>query len=149
MQTSATLPVGDAKEACLSALSSALATGLGKPEQYVMVSFSKVDCIMFAGDSTQPAAFCALHSVGAISPSNNKKISAAVCRLLSEHIGIPSDRVYIQFFDSTVSVEIISSWHSIYIDKTVSELALLYIQLFSNRVLTLALMALRLAKLYT
>lgn len=67
-----------------------------------MVTLNKVDAIMFGGDASAPAAFCNLHSIGAINRANNSKVSQAVCTILHEVLAVPQDRIYIQFYDSQV-----------------------------------------------
>eukprot|EP01039_Chlorochromonas_danica_P000450 gene450-487_t len=101
IQTSATLPADTTP--ILRRLSSALANILSKPEGYVMITLNKVDAIMFGGDASAPAAFCNLHSIGAINRANNAKVSQAICTILNEVLAVPQDRVYIQFYDSQAS----------------------------------------------
>mmetsp|Transcript_27052 Transcript_27052/g.81119 ORF Transcript_27052/g.81119 Transcript_27052/m.81119 type:complete len:162 (-) Transcript_27052:31-516(-) len=95
---SAVAPKSGAEEFCKK-LSSAVAGALSKPESYVLTSFTKVDAMCFGG-STEPAAFCYLSSIGAITPAMNKGTSGAISALLEEELGVPNDRYYINFFDS-------------------------------------------------
>jgi phenylpyruvate tautomerase PptA (4-oxalocrotonate tautomerase family) len=48
-----------------------------------------------AGD----AAFVDLRSIGGLSDDVNRQLSQKVCRLLSESVGVPSNRIYLNFTD--------------------------------------------------
>ena len=61
---------GSTEEFVLAA-SKAVASSVGKPEQYVMVTLQAGIPMAFAG-STDPAAFCTLSSIGAIGGDKNK-----------------------------------------------------------------------------
>ena len=74
-----------ARESLLRDCSKAVASTLGKPEQYVMVSFKNVDGMIFGG-STDPAAFCHLASIGKIGPETNPKMSKVIAELLQKHL---------------------------------------------------------------
>jgi phenylpyruvate tautomerase len=99
VQTSVSIPGGNDK--FLKDATSVVAKGLGKPEQYVMISLKKSDAMSFGG-SFEPCAFCHLASIGKIDPSTNRKMSEKICNLLKDYFNIESNRVYIQFFDSEV-----------------------------------------------
>jgi phenylpyruvate tautomerase len=79
--------------------SKAVATTLKKPEEYVMVSFKTVDDMMFGG-SDEPCAFVHLASIGRIGPDTNPAMSKVICELVEKYLGVPANRVYIQFYDS-------------------------------------------------
>ena len=59
-------------------LSSTVAGTLGKPESYVLTTFTKVDAVCYGGDAETPAAFLYLSSLGAITPETNAATSAAL-----------------------------------------------------------------------
>ena len=89
--------MGEKKKSFLAAASKALASGLGKPESYVAVSVSDGLSMVFGG-SEEPCALACCYSLGAINQANNKAVTAKVSALLAE-FGIPSNRIYINFFD--------------------------------------------------
>ena len=62
-----------------------------------MVTASTVSMIMSgkAGD----AAFVDIRSIGGLSSNVNGRLSREVCKLLSDGLGIASDRVYLNFTD--------------------------------------------------
>ena len=85
----------DKRKALLASLSSIVAETIGKPEQYVMVVVSPAAIIMSgkAGD----AAFADIRSIGGLGGEVNRQLSQEVCRVLKETLGVPSDRVYLNF----------------------------------------------------
>lgn len=87
----------DKRKSLLSALSKAVAGTIGKPEQYVMVSAGQAAMVMSGkpGD----AAFVDIRSIGGLSNDVNRKLSQQVCKLLGESLGLPPDRVYLNFSD--------------------------------------------------
>ena len=98
IQTNVELP--DAKrDALLKAASRLLAEQLGKPEEYVMAGIEPKLEMIFAG-SGAPAAFLSLKSIG-LPEGKLKPLSASLCKLLSEHMQISSDRVYIEFVNAS------------------------------------------------
>ena len=101
INTSAILPDAVAKNALLTALSHAVASVMGKPEEYVMVTLTHSD-VCFASNAGQPAAFCQLSSIGGLTNEVNTRLAAKVCELLGAHLHVPSDRVYIVFQDVKV-----------------------------------------------
>ena len=78
--------------------SSLVASQVGKPEAYVMVSLRDSVTMSFGG-TEDPTAFVELVSLGKIGGEINKTISAALCSFLQQKIGIPPSRIYIHFID--------------------------------------------------
>jgi phenylpyruvate tautomerase len=89
----------DKSAAFLTAASSAVAAGLGKPESYVLTSLQYADQMSFGG-TCGPTCFAYVASIGAINPDNNNKLCASLCALVEEHLGVAGDRTYIQFTDA-------------------------------------------------
>jgi len=87
----------DKRKALLASLSKAVAGTIGKPEQYVMVTGGQAAILMSgkAGDG----AFVDIRSIGGLSDDVNRKLSQQVCNLLNDSLGIPPDRVYLNFTD--------------------------------------------------
>jgi len=79
----------------LGELSAAVAETLGKPEKYVMVSVSEVSMMM--SGTKGDAAYAEVKSLGGLSRTVNHEITMKLCVLLSDHLGIPADRVYVTF----------------------------------------------------
>lgn len=78
--------------------SALVADKLGKPESYVMVAFEPPIAMTFAG-SDEPCLFMELKSIG-LSESQTPALSAALCELANSTLGIPKDRIYIEFADA-------------------------------------------------
>lgn len=91
----------DKRKALLAALSKIVAETVGKPEQYVMVTATQAAMLMSAkpGD----AAFVDVRSIGGLSDEVNRKLSQKVCKLLNDSIGVPENRVYLNFTDIEAS----------------------------------------------
>jgi len=85
----------DTQKQLLTSLSRAVAATIGKPEQYVMVTISQAAVIMSGKQGD--AAFVDIRSIGGLSHEVNRKLSQQVCKLLTDSIGVPLDRVYLNF----------------------------------------------------
>jgi phenylpyruvate tautomerase len=85
------------KSELLKAASWLVASELGKPEQYMMVSVESPVSMLFGG-TNEPCAFLELRGIG-LPESKTGKLSKLLCSLVESHIGIPKDRVYINFAD--------------------------------------------------
>ncbi len=87
----------DKRKALLASLSKMVAETIGKPEQYVMVSTTQAAMLM-SGKAGE-AAFVDIRSIGGLTDDVNRKLSQQVCKLLHDSLGIPPDRVYLNFAD--------------------------------------------------
>jgi phenylpyruvate tautomerase PptA (4-oxalocrotonate tautomerase family) len=83
------------KHNLLKAASRMVATELGKPEQYVMVSAETPVSMLFAG-TDEPSAFLELRGIG-MPEAKTGKLSELLCGLVESQTGIRRDRVYINF----------------------------------------------------
>lgn len=86
------------RPAALKALSQAVAGALGKPERYVMISYRHNADMLFGGDDA-PLAYLELKSIG-LPGERTGELSAALAEAMREHLGIPADRVYVEFADA-------------------------------------------------
>lgn len=75
-----------------------LAAQLGKPERYVMTLLECGVAMGFGGDDA-PCCYVEVKSIGQLDGDQPRRISAAVCALLEQHLSLPSARVYIGFED--------------------------------------------------
>lgn len=82
-------------EALLQELSAAVAEAIGKPEKYVMVVAERADITLSA--TTADAAYGEVRSIGGLDRAVNRRLTGSICRLLSERLGIPAERIYITF----------------------------------------------------
>ncbi len=81
--------------AFLRRCSAEVADILAKPESYVMVELSGNRSMLFAG-SDAPLAFIELKSLG-LSTMQTPDLSARLCSLIQNELGIDSSRIYIEF----------------------------------------------------
>jgi len=88
----------DDQASLLKSLSATVAELLGKPERYVMVSLEQGQAMLFAGDDA-PCAYLELKSIG-LPEGNTADLSANLCVLLNDELGIPPERIYIEFADA-------------------------------------------------
>jgi phenylpyruvate tautomerase len=88
-------------DAARSELARALAEGvsreLGKPLDYVQVQLQLGAFLTFAG-TEELTAFVDLRSLG-LPPEKPPLLSAVLCRLLQEHLGVSPQRVFLNFQD--------------------------------------------------
>jgi phenylpyruvate tautomerase PptA (4-oxalocrotonate tautomerase family) len=83
------------RQALLVDLSKAVGEIIGKPQQYVMVAASQ-SAMMMSGTGDD-AAFVDVRSIGGLSGEVNRKLSRKVCQLLNESLGVPPNRIYLNF----------------------------------------------------
>ena len=84
-------------KAILASLSTIVAATIGKPEQYVMVTWSQADVLMSGKEGD--AAFVDVRSIGGLGGNVNRKLSQQVCQLLKDCLRISPSRVYLNFTD--------------------------------------------------
>jgi len=87
----------DKKKALLAALSKITAGAIGKPEQYVMVTISPAAALMSGKPGN--AAFVDIRSIGGLNGNVNRQLAQKVCAALQESLGVPPDRIYLNFTD--------------------------------------------------
>lgn len=85
------------KKSLLASLSKIVAGTIGKPEQYVMVVASPA-AILMSGEPGD-AAFVDVRSIGGLSDDVNRQLSQKICSLLKESLGVPPNRIYLNFTD--------------------------------------------------
>lgn len=103
VQTSVTAPESAAVETLLKTLSSKLAKHTGKPESYVMTAFEPGVAMTFAG-TADPVCYIEIKSVGTMSPSQTKSMSQDFCQQINQILGVPTNRIYIEFADAKGSM---------------------------------------------
>lgn len=99
VQTSIAAPAKLEVEALLKRLSASLAKHTGKPESYVMTAFEPEVRMTFAG-TLEPACYLEVKSVGSMTPAQTQAMSQEFCRQIQQAIGVPQNRIYIEFADA-------------------------------------------------
>ncbi|XP_062332687.1 macrophage migration inhibitory factor-like [Osmerus eperlanus] len=75
-----------------------LAKAMCLPEKYFCINIIGSQTMTFGGTS-EPCAHCDIRTIGRINEEQNIKYSKLLCGLLKKHLGIPSNRMYVDFFD--------------------------------------------------
>lgn len=83
------------KSELLKKLSTAASGGIGKPETWIMTALSSVENMTFGG-TEEPAAFLECKSIG-LGKEQTKDLSALLCSFCKTELGVPEERVYIEF----------------------------------------------------
>ena len=97
--TSAAAPAPDKRQALLSQLSRAAAERFGKPERWVMTCLVP-DLGMTFGGTPAPAALAVVRNIGKMTPADTEALSRDICGKLTGALGVPADRIYIDFADA-------------------------------------------------
>ena len=97
IQTNAACPE-EVRGEMLKQISASVADMLGKPERYVMVSLETNPHMLFAGEET-PLAYLELKSIG-LPEERTRAFADSLCTLISDRLGVASDRIYIEFSDA-------------------------------------------------
>ena len=100
LETTVVLSQGQQKE-LLATLSKTVADTIGKPEQYVMVTASQTTMLM--SGSPGESAYVDIRSIGGLTGNVNRKLSQAICRVLNDSLGIPQNRIYLNFTELEAS----------------------------------------------
>jgi phenylpyruvate tautomerase len=91
----------DKRKALLASLSKTVAETIGKPEQYVMVTVGHAAMQMSGNPGA--AAFVDVRSIGGLTNDVNQELSQQVCKLLNDSLGVPGNRVYLNFTEVEAS----------------------------------------------
>lgn len=79
----------------LADFSRLLSKETGKPERYVMLELAGEKAMLFGG-TAEPLAYAECKSIG-LSKAQAGSLSAGIADLLHRRLGVPTDRVYIEF----------------------------------------------------
>ena len=70
---------------------------LGKSERYLMVGFEDEYCLYFAGEKLEKGAFVSVDLFGSGNSSAFDRMTAKICEIYAEELGIPGDHVYVEY----------------------------------------------------
>ncbi|MBD2693606.1 phenylpyruvate tautomerase MIF-related protein [Anabaena catenula] len=99
VQTSVAAPEATVIQSMLKSLSAKLAQHTGKPESYVMTAFEPAIPMTFGG-TTDPVCYIEIKSVGTMKPEQTAAMSQDFCQQINQILGIPKNRIYIEFADA-------------------------------------------------
>ncbi|GAB1542772.1 phenylpyruvate tautomerase MIF-related protein [Scytonema sp. NUACC21] len=103
VQTSVSTPATAEIEAMLKNLSAQLAKHTGKPESYVMTALETGIPMSFGG-TTDPVCYIEIKSIGTMLPQQTKEMSQDFCQEINKALGVPQNRIYIEFTDSRATM---------------------------------------------
>jgi phenylpyruvate tautomerase PptA (4-oxalocrotonate tautomerase family) len=104
VQTSAPIAASETQvNDLLKTLSAKLAKHLSKPESYVMTSFEPQAKMTFAG-TFDPVCYLEIKNIGTMSPAQTKTMSQDFCELIQMTLGVPQNRIYIEFNNASGSM---------------------------------------------
>jgi len=98
VSTSTEAPNADRTQALLKTLSARMAQHFNKPERYVMTCLAPRAHMTFGG-SDEPACYVEVKNVGTMTPELTRALSADLSEHLSNALGVPTNRIYIEFAD--------------------------------------------------
>ena len=99
VQSSVAAPEKSNVENLLKTLSAKVANHFGKPESYVMTIFES-DISMTFGGTFEPVCYVEIKNIGTMSSSQTKAMSADFCQEIEDKLGVPANRIYIEFNDA-------------------------------------------------
>jgi len=97
VHTTATIDDG-AIPTLLTACSTTLAEAMAQPEGYVMTLFERADAMTMAGTS-DPSCLVDVRSVVELTGDQTQAITARLCSLVRDHLGVEPNRVFVNFTD--------------------------------------------------
>lgn len=99
VKTSVTPPEKTVGDQLLTTLSANLAKQLGKPEAYVMTAFEPNLAMTFGG-TFEPVCFIEIKNIGKMTANQTKAMSQDFCQKINQFLGVPTNRIYIEFADA-------------------------------------------------
>lgn len=70
---------------------------IGKTESWLMVGFEPNVSLYFQGEKPEKTAFVEVSLYGSASPSGCDRMTAEICRIYGEVLGVPSDKIYVKY----------------------------------------------------
>lgn len=92
-----TMKVSEEKKEAIKAEFGRAVSILSKPESFLMVGFEDEYCLYMSGSKLEKGAFVAVSMFGNASSAAYEKMTAEICRILEEQLGIPQNKVYVTY----------------------------------------------------
>ncbi|MCR5802087.1 MAG: hypothetical protein K6G57_07140 [Lachnospiraceae bacterium] len=70
---------------------------LNKPESYLMVGIEDKYDLYFAGKKLDKGAYVSVSLFGDTRPDSCRDMTAEICKILSEELGIPGNSIYVTY----------------------------------------------------
>lgn len=87
----------DDKEVLKGELGKAVASILGKAENWIMIGFEDECSLYFKGNNDKPSAFVEVKIFGSASHDKFNQLTARICDIFQSRLSIPSDRIYVKY----------------------------------------------------
>ena len=95
------IKVSDEKKETIKARLAEAASIIGKPERFVMIGFDDDYCLYFAGKKMEKAVYVSVDIYGGSIPSSSDSMTAKICEIYEEELGIPADSIYVDYRATT------------------------------------------------
>ena len=92
-----TVPAAPAQREALKTAFGQAITALHKTETYLMVSIQDSCELWLGGRKLEKGAYVAVSLYGSAGAGDYNRMTGLVCAILSEHLGIPADAVYVTY----------------------------------------------------
>ncbi len=92
-----TLKVSDDKKETIKTRLGEAVSIIGKPESFLMVGFEDEYDLFMAGKKLEKGAYVAVRLFGNASSDAYDRMTAAICDIYEEELGIPSNNVYVSY----------------------------------------------------
>ena len=92
-----TVPAAPAQREALKTAFGQAITALHKTETYLMVSIQDSCELWLGGRKLEKGAYVAVSLYGSAGAGDYNRMTGLVCSILSEHLGIPADAVYVTY----------------------------------------------------
>lgn len=70
---------------------------LGKTESWLMLGFEQECSLYFRGEKAEKIAFVDVSVYGNLTPQSCDNMTAEICRIYGEVLGIPADMIYVKY----------------------------------------------------
>lgn len=70
---------------------------IGKSENWLMVGFEPNCTLYFKGEKSEKIAFVDVSIYGSASRSAYEQLTAVICKVLGDNLGVPADKVYVKY----------------------------------------------------
>lgn len=100
INTMVTTEITHEKEEILKAKFGKALALIGKPEAYLMLKFEENCRLWFAGSNDEESAYIEVALLHSAPKASYEKLTGELCKILSEELLIPSQRIYVKFSET-------------------------------------------------
>lgn len=98
INTTTTVKISESQETALrEALGKAISLIPGKSESWLMLNFRDCARMAFRGDASRDCAMLEVEILGKANVSDLDRLTAELCRIVSETLSVPTDRIYVKY----------------------------------------------------